>query len=220
MEDVLDTYAEPYDAGRPVVCVDEGGKQLIGDVREPLPVRPGSPAKQDHEYERGGMANLFGGEGGFGFRASGQGEALCSIYGAVDYIDLQPQEVVTIDTSKNQLIQGAAARVGPSPVSIAITPDGSRAYVVNAFTTVCGALACLPVTGTVTPVIIGTSPLLAAGSSFQLPNSASPIDACTLRVSLVPTASTAFRSRPAMKSSLTASRTQPWNMARGKKPEP
>jgi transposase len=59
MEDVLDTYAKPLNPERPVVCVDEGGKQLIGDVREPLPVRPGSPAKQDHEYERGGMANLF-----------------------------------------------------------------------------------------------------------------------------------------------------------------
>jgi uncharacterized protein (TIGR00266 family) len=46
----------------------------------------------------GGMANLFGGEGGFGFRASGQGEALVSIYGAVDLIDLEPNEVVTIDT--------------------------------------------------------------------------------------------------------------------------
>jgi hypothetical protein len=59
MEDVLDTYAKPYDSSRPVVCVDEGGKQLVGDVREPLPVRPGSPAKQDHEYVRGGVANLF-----------------------------------------------------------------------------------------------------------------------------------------------------------------
>jgi len=59
MEDVLDTYARPPDPARPVVCVDEGGKQLNGDVREPLPVRPGAPAKQDHEYERGGMANLF-----------------------------------------------------------------------------------------------------------------------------------------------------------------
>jgi hypothetical protein len=59
MEDVLDVYARPYDAARPVVGVDEGGKQLIGDVREPLPVRPGSPAKQDSEYQRGGMANLF-----------------------------------------------------------------------------------------------------------------------------------------------------------------
>jgi hypothetical protein len=59
MEDVLDVYARPYDEARPVVGVDEGGKQLIGDVRELLPVRPSSPAKQDYEYERGGMANLF-----------------------------------------------------------------------------------------------------------------------------------------------------------------
>jgi hypothetical protein len=59
LEDVLDVYARPYDAANPVVGVDEGGKQLIGDVRAPLPVRPGSPAKQDSEYERGGVANLF-----------------------------------------------------------------------------------------------------------------------------------------------------------------
>jgi hypothetical protein len=59
MEDVLDVYARPRDEKRPVVAVDEGGKQLIGDVREPLPLRPGSPAKQDYEYQRGGMANLF-----------------------------------------------------------------------------------------------------------------------------------------------------------------
>jgi len=44
-----------------------------------------------------GMANMFGGEGGFGLRASGEGEALVSIYGAVDVVDLQPQELVTID---------------------------------------------------------------------------------------------------------------------------
>ena len=56
---MLGVYARPYDAARPVVGVDEGGKQLIGDVREPLPVRPSSPAKQDHEYQRGGMANLL-----------------------------------------------------------------------------------------------------------------------------------------------------------------
>jgi hypothetical protein len=59
MEDVPDVYARPYDEGRPVVCVDEGGKQLIGDVREPLPARPSSPAKRDYEYERAGMASLF-----------------------------------------------------------------------------------------------------------------------------------------------------------------
>jgi hypothetical protein len=43
MQDALDTYAKPYGSSRPVVCLDETGKQLIGEVREPLPVRPGSP---------------------------------------------------------------------------------------------------------------------------------------------------------------------------------
>jgi hypothetical protein len=59
MEDVLDVYARPLDPARPVVCVDEGGKQLLGEVRAPLPVRPAAVAKEDYEYERGGMANLF-----------------------------------------------------------------------------------------------------------------------------------------------------------------
>ena len=59
MEDVIAVYHRPYDAAYPQVCVDEGGKQLIGDVREPRPVRPGSAAKQDSEYARHGTANLF-----------------------------------------------------------------------------------------------------------------------------------------------------------------
>lgn len=59
MEDVLEVYARPADEKRPVVCVDEGGKQLIGDARPPLPVRPGKPQRFDYEYVRNGMANLF-----------------------------------------------------------------------------------------------------------------------------------------------------------------
>lgn len=59
MEDVIEVYHRPPDPGCPVVCVDEGGKQLVGDIREPLPVRVGSPAKEDYEYERHGVANLF-----------------------------------------------------------------------------------------------------------------------------------------------------------------
>ena len=59
MEDVLEVYTRPYDPRRPQVCIDEGGKQLVGDVREPLPVRPGTPRREDYEYERQGMANLF-----------------------------------------------------------------------------------------------------------------------------------------------------------------
>jgi transposase len=59
MEDVLEVYARPYDPKRPQVCFDEGGKQLIGEVRPPLPVRPGTPRREDYEYERNGTANLF-----------------------------------------------------------------------------------------------------------------------------------------------------------------
>ena len=59
MEDVIEVYHRPRDPECPVVCVDEGGKQLVGDVREPLPVRAGSPSKQDSEYVRNGVANLF-----------------------------------------------------------------------------------------------------------------------------------------------------------------
>jgi len=59
MEDVLEVHHRPYDPDCPVVGIDEGGKQLLGEVRPPLPARPGSPAKEDSEYERNGVANLF-----------------------------------------------------------------------------------------------------------------------------------------------------------------
>jgi DDE superfamily endonuclease len=56
---VIAVYHRPHAPECPVVCVDEGGKQLIGEVRPPLPVRVGSPAKEDSEYVRHGVANLF-----------------------------------------------------------------------------------------------------------------------------------------------------------------
>lgn len=59
MEDVLDVYARPYDATRPMVCMDETNKQLLEEVREPLPMKPGQPARSDYEYRREGVANLF-----------------------------------------------------------------------------------------------------------------------------------------------------------------
>ena len=59
MEDVLDLYAEPYDADRPVVCFDETSTQLLADVRGPLPPQPGRPRRQDYEYRRAGTRNLF-----------------------------------------------------------------------------------------------------------------------------------------------------------------
>lgn len=59
MEDVLDVYKRPYDPLRPQVCMDETSKQLVGEVRAPLPARPGQPERFDHEYKRNGVANLF-----------------------------------------------------------------------------------------------------------------------------------------------------------------
>jgi DDE superfamily endonuclease len=59
MEDVLDLYAEPYDPQRPVVCMDETSKQLVGETRTPIPARPGQPRRLDYEYERRGTADVF-----------------------------------------------------------------------------------------------------------------------------------------------------------------
>lgn len=65
MEDVLDVYHQPYDESRPLVCLDESSKQLIGETREPIPPapaqpgRPGQPERYDFEYVRNGTANLF-----------------------------------------------------------------------------------------------------------------------------------------------------------------
>jgi hypothetical protein len=59
MEDVLEVYHRPYDETRPMVCLDEASKQLIGEVVEPIPAAPGRPERVDYEYVRNGTANLF-----------------------------------------------------------------------------------------------------------------------------------------------------------------
>jgi hypothetical protein len=68
MEDVLEVYYRPYDKRRPVVCLDETFKQLIGEVRQPLPARPGAAARRgsrpppagfDSVYQRNGVAGVF-----------------------------------------------------------------------------------------------------------------------------------------------------------------
>jgi DDE superfamily endonuclease len=59
MEDVLDVYHRPYDEQRPLVCLDEASKQLIGETVQPLPAEPGQPERFDYEYVRNGTANLF-----------------------------------------------------------------------------------------------------------------------------------------------------------------
>jgi hypothetical protein len=59
MEDVLEVYHLPYDPKYPVVCMDESNKQLIGEVRTPIPCRPGQPARIDDEYVRNGVVQIF-----------------------------------------------------------------------------------------------------------------------------------------------------------------
>ncbi len=59
MEDVLEVYQRPHDPDKPLVCIDETSKQMIIEVREPIPAEPGRPKRGDYEYERNGVANLF-----------------------------------------------------------------------------------------------------------------------------------------------------------------
>jgi len=59
MEDVLDVYERPEAPKRPLVCMDESPKQLIGEIRTPLPAEPGQPERFDSEYVRNGTCNLF-----------------------------------------------------------------------------------------------------------------------------------------------------------------
>ena len=59
MEDILDLYEELYDPKRPLLCFDERPCQLVDDVVAPIAMKPGSPKKEDNEYERKGSCNVF-----------------------------------------------------------------------------------------------------------------------------------------------------------------
>lgn len=59
MERILDIYKTPYNIDFPVVCMDESPRQLIKETRVPIAMEPGYPAREDFEYERCGVANVF-----------------------------------------------------------------------------------------------------------------------------------------------------------------
>lgn len=59
MEEILDIYCLPYDPDYPVICMDEKPYQLLGDVREPIPIKPGKLCREDTEYERKGTCSIF-----------------------------------------------------------------------------------------------------------------------------------------------------------------
>src|SRR5450759_1158075 len=59
MEEVLETYVQPYDPQRPVVCMDEQPIQLLQETRAPIPATKNHPRRVDYEYERAGTASIF-----------------------------------------------------------------------------------------------------------------------------------------------------------------
>lgn len=59
MEEVLETYAKPYDPKHPRLCMDEQPVQLIGETRVPIPATREHPQRVDYEYERKGTASIF-----------------------------------------------------------------------------------------------------------------------------------------------------------------
>lgn len=59
MEEVLDTYEQPYDPDHPAICMDEQPVQLIKEVRKPIAATQSHPKRVDYEYERAGTASIF-----------------------------------------------------------------------------------------------------------------------------------------------------------------
>src|SRR3989338_7339209 len=59
MLDVLEVYERPYNPDYPVVCIDEKSKQLLEEVRESIPARPGRIKRKDCQYKRNGTVNIF-----------------------------------------------------------------------------------------------------------------------------------------------------------------
>ncbi len=59
MESILTLYHLAYDPQRPMICFDEQNIQLLKHTRAPIPVQPGHPRREDHEYKRNSTRNVF-----------------------------------------------------------------------------------------------------------------------------------------------------------------
>jgi len=59
MEDILDVYCRPYDPRRPLLCMDEMGKNLVADKHAPEAMKPGQPRREDYTYEKKGSGKVF-----------------------------------------------------------------------------------------------------------------------------------------------------------------
>jgi hypothetical protein len=107
MEDVLAVYHRPADPRHPVVCLDEATKQLVGEVREPLPAKPGELERCDCEYVRNGTATLFlAVEPGVGWREVAVTEQRCRTDWAhfvKDLLDGRYRDAATVTLVMDQL---------------------------------------------------------------------------------------------------------------------
>ncbi len=59
MEEVLETYEQPYNPSIPTLCMDEQPVQLLKETRPPIPATKEHGRRVDYEYERAGTANIF-----------------------------------------------------------------------------------------------------------------------------------------------------------------
>jgi len=54
MEQVLDIYEQPYNPLKPVICFDERPCQLLGNIFQPIAMKPGCIEREDYHYKRYG----------------------------------------------------------------------------------------------------------------------------------------------------------------------
>ncbi len=59
MEEVLDTYAQPYDAAKPALCMDEQPVRLLKETRQPIPATATHARRVEYEYERAGTGTIL-----------------------------------------------------------------------------------------------------------------------------------------------------------------
>jgi hypothetical protein len=59
MEDVLDVYCRPYDPARPLICMDEMGKNLVKEKHPSEEAKPGQIKREDYTYEKKGAGTVF-----------------------------------------------------------------------------------------------------------------------------------------------------------------
>jgi hypothetical protein len=59
MEDILETYALPYDPEVPLICMDEKPCYFVVDEQDPIPMSSNHPLLEDYSYRCEGSGSIF-----------------------------------------------------------------------------------------------------------------------------------------------------------------